>query len=199
MGLFKSVASAIGGSVLNKTLDSIFANSANAKAKRAATIANDRNVYNMQHQYQWTMDDSKAAGFNPILAAQNGANNVNSASTAQTMKAEGTNIAEMANAIGNYAANSANAQLATVKAAGQAIENGWVNKREGQNIKESISRTIKNDQERLESQSRIGLNSAKKMESRQRTRNLKGTKEGALGYGAEIAGKGWDYLLKSFK
>lgn len=44
--------------------------------------ANDQNTYNYQHRYQWTMDDLKESGLNPILAATQGglAGSVNGAS-----------------------------------------------------------------------------------------------------------------------
>lgn len=178
MGLFKSVP--IIGSTIDKTVDSIFANSANAKAKRAATIQNDRNVYNMQHQYQWTMDDLKAAGLNPILAAQNGANSVNSAAEANTMKAQGGNLAEHIQAQSAKQLNDSQTTLNNVNAAGKAKENDWINEKTGQEIKESASRTLKNQQETAESTSRIALNSAKKAES---IANAKQKRAGVFGYG----------------
>lgn len=188
MGLFSKVKDAIGGAVSGLTggggspwgaaigagLSLINSNSANAKAKRAAELANARNVYNMQHSYQWTMADMEAAGLNPILAAKNGANSVNSASAAQTFGADMVGgAATMMNAQTSSQLNSANAQLALANAAGKALENKWINKEMSQNLKESISRTLQNNQNILESQSRIGLNSAQKTESAERTKRIK--------------------------
>lgn len=44
----------------------------NSAARHAATVANERNIYNYQHRYQWAMDDMQKAGLNPMLAATQG-------------------------------------------------------------------------------------------------------------------------------
>lgn len=44
----------------------------NSADRHAATVANQRNVYNYQHRYQWAMDDMQKAGLNPMLAATQG-------------------------------------------------------------------------------------------------------------------------------
>ena len=44
----------------------------NSAARHAATTANERNIYNYQHRYQWAMDDMQKAGLNPMLAATQG-------------------------------------------------------------------------------------------------------------------------------
>lgn len=44
----------------------------NSAARHAATVANQRNVYNYQHRYQWSMEDMQKAGLNPMLAATQG-------------------------------------------------------------------------------------------------------------------------------
>lgn len=54
------VASIIGGAL------------GNSAARHAATVANQRNIYNYQHRYQWSMDDMQKAGLNPMLAATQG-------------------------------------------------------------------------------------------------------------------------------
>ena len=54
------VASIIGGAL------------SNSAARHAATVANQRNIYNYQHRYQWAMQDMQKAGLNPILAATQG-------------------------------------------------------------------------------------------------------------------------------
>lgn len=38
----------------------------------AVRLQNDLNVENYKHRYQWSVDDMRAAGLNPILAATNG-------------------------------------------------------------------------------------------------------------------------------
>jgi hypothetical protein len=44
----------------------------NSAARHAATVANQRNVYNYQQRYQWSMQDMQKAGLNPMLAATQG-------------------------------------------------------------------------------------------------------------------------------
>ena len=55
----------IAGSVLGSAVQNHY-NSANAAQ------ANAWNVENYKHRYQWAVDDMRAAGLNPILAATNG-------------------------------------------------------------------------------------------------------------------------------
>lgn len=40
--------------------------------EEAIRLQNELNVDNYQHRYQWAVDDMRAAGLNPILAATNG-------------------------------------------------------------------------------------------------------------------------------
>lgn len=54
------IASIIGGAL------------SNSASRHAATVANQRNVYNYQHRYQWAMEDMQKAGLNPMLAATQG-------------------------------------------------------------------------------------------------------------------------------
>lgn len=51
------------------------------------TVANERNVYNAQHSYQWATQDLQAAGLNPALAMVNGGATVNSAAAASGAQA----------------------------------------------------------------------------------------------------------------
>ena len=44
----------------------------NSADRHAATVANQRNQYNYQHRYQWSMEDMQKAGLNPMLAATSG-------------------------------------------------------------------------------------------------------------------------------
>ena len=68
MALFGAAAGAIAGGV-----SSIIAGAlSNSAARHAATVANQRNIYNYQHRYQWAMDDMQKAGLNPMLAATQG-------------------------------------------------------------------------------------------------------------------------------
>ena len=61
------IAAAIGGasSLIGGALN-------NSAARHAATVANQLNIYNYQHRYQWAMDDMQKAGLNPMLAATQG-------------------------------------------------------------------------------------------------------------------------------
>lgn len=68
MSLFGSAAGAIAGGV-SSIIGGMLSNSA---ASHAATVANQRNIYNYQHRYQWAMDDMQKAGLNPMLAATQG-------------------------------------------------------------------------------------------------------------------------------
>ena len=68
MSLFGAAAGAIAGGV-SSIIGGALSNSA---ARHAATVANQRNIYNYQHRYQWAMDDMQKAGLNPMLAATQG-------------------------------------------------------------------------------------------------------------------------------
>lgn len=68
MSLFGSAAGAIAGGV-SSIIGGALSNSA---ARHAATVANQRNIFNYQHRYQWAMDDMQKAGLNPMLAATQG-------------------------------------------------------------------------------------------------------------------------------
>jgi hypothetical protein len=47
--------------------------------RKATDHANDLNIYNAKHQYQWMMQDMRKAGLNPILASKMGPLNIPSA------------------------------------------------------------------------------------------------------------------------
>ena len=69
MGSFLgSAAGAVAGGI-SSIIGGALSNSA---ARHAATVANQRNIYNYQHRYQWAMDDMQKAGLNPMLAATQG-------------------------------------------------------------------------------------------------------------------------------
>lgn len=96
------VASIIGGAL------------SNSAARHAATVANQRNIYNYQHRYQWAMDDMQKAGLNPMLAATQGiGGSVNGASalSANYNLGEGVTAGMSASAAGN-SAKAANRQAA---------------------------------------------------------------------------------------
>lgn len=99
------VASIIGGAL------------SNSAARHAATVANQRNIYNYQHRYQWAMEDMQKAGLNPILAATQGiGGSVNGASalSANYNLGEGVTAGMSASAAGS-SAKAANRQAATAE------------------------------------------------------------------------------------
>lgn len=65
MSWLSNTLGSIAGSVLGSSVQNHY-NSANAAQ------ANEWNVENYKHRYQWAVDDMRAAGLNPILAATNG-------------------------------------------------------------------------------------------------------------------------------
>lgn len=94
------IASIIGGAL------------SNSAARHAATVANQRNVYNYQHRYQWAMEDMQKAGLNPMLAATQGiGGSVNGASalSANYNLGEGVTAGMSATAAGS-SAKAANRQ-----------------------------------------------------------------------------------------
>lgn len=109
MGSFLgSAAGAIAGGV-SSIIGGALSNSA---ARHAATVANQRNVYNYQHRYQWAMEDMQKAGLNPMLAATQGiGGSVNGASalSANYNLGEGVTAGMSASAAGN-SAKAANRQ-----------------------------------------------------------------------------------------
>nr|DAD95805.1 MAG TPA: DNA pilot protein [Microviridae sp. ctn4Z9] len=65
MSWLSNTLGSVAGSVLGSAVQNHY-NSANAAQ------ANAWNVDNYKHRYQWAVDDMRAAGLNPILAATNG-------------------------------------------------------------------------------------------------------------------------------
>lgn len=111
MSLFGSAAGAIAGGV-SSIIGGALSNSA---ARHAATVANQRNIYNYQHRYQWAMDDMQKAGLNPMLAATQGiGGSINGASalSANYNIGEGVTAGMSAGAAGN-SAKAANKQADT--------------------------------------------------------------------------------------
>nr|DAP40395.1 MAG TPA: DNA pilot protein [Microviridae sp.] len=103
------IASIIGGAL---------SNSAN---RHAATVANQRNVYNYQHRYQWAMDDMQKAGLNPMLAATQGiGGSINGASalSANYNIGEGVTAGMSASAAGS-SAKAAQKQADTAQRVGE--------------------------------------------------------------------------------
>lgn len=111
MGSFLgSAAGAVAGGI-SSIIGGALSNSA---ARHAATVANQRNIYNYQHRYQWAMDDMQKAGLNPMLAATQGiGGSVNGASalSANYNLGEGVTAGMSATAAGN-SAKAANRQAA---------------------------------------------------------------------------------------
>lgn len=111
MSLFGSAAGAVAGGV-SSIIGGMLSNSA---ARHAATVANERNIYNYQHRYQWAMEDMQKAGLNPMLAATQGiGGSVNGASalSANYNLGEGVTSGLSAGAAGN-SAKAANKQADT--------------------------------------------------------------------------------------
>jgi hypothetical protein len=93
----------------------------NSAARHAATVANERNIYNYQHRYQWAMDDMQKAGLNPILAATQGiGGSVNGASalSANYNLGEGVTAGMSAQAAGS-SAKAAQKQADTAQRVGE--------------------------------------------------------------------------------
>lgn len=65
MSWLSNTLGSVAGSILGSAVQNHY-NSANAAQ------ANAWNVENYKHRYQWAVDDMRAAGLNPILAATNG-------------------------------------------------------------------------------------------------------------------------------
>lgn len=65
MSWLSNTLGSIAGSVLGSSVQNHY-NSANAAQ------ANEWNVENYKHRYQWAVEDMRSAGLNPILAATNG-------------------------------------------------------------------------------------------------------------------------------
>ena len=111
MSLFGAAAGAIAGGV-SSIIGGALSNSA---ARHAATVANQRNIHNYQHRYQWAMDDMQKAGLNPMLAATQGiGGSINGASalSANYNIGEGVTAGMSAGAAGN-SAKAANKQADT--------------------------------------------------------------------------------------
>lgn len=109
MGSFLgSAAGAVAGGI-SSIISGALSNSA---ARHAATVANQRNIYNYQHRYQWAMQDMQKAGLNPILSATQGiGGSINGASalSANYNIGEGVTAGMSASAAGS-SAKAANRQ-----------------------------------------------------------------------------------------
>lgn len=113
MSFLGSAAGAVAGGVASLIGGAL----SNSAARHAATVANERNIYNYQHRYQWAMDDMQKAGLNPMLAATQGiGGSVNGASalSANYNLGEGVTAGMSAQAAGN-SAKAANRQAATAE------------------------------------------------------------------------------------
>ena len=97
-------------------VSSIISGALNNSANRhAATVKNQRDVYNYQHRYQWSMEDMQKAGLNPMLAATQGiGGSINGASALASSYniGEGVTAGMSAGAAGN-SAKAANKQADT--------------------------------------------------------------------------------------
>lgn len=93
----------------------------NSASRHAATVANERNIYNYQHRYQWSMEDMQKAGLNPMLAATQGiGGSVNGASalSANYNLGEGVTAGMSASAAGS-SAKAAQKQADTAQRVGE--------------------------------------------------------------------------------
>lgn len=93
----------------------------NSADRHAATVANQRNQYNYQHRYQWSIEDMQKAGLNPMLAATQGiGGSVNGASALASSYnvGEGATAGMSAQAAGN-SAKAANKQANTAEKVGE--------------------------------------------------------------------------------
>lgn len=111
MSLFGAAAGAIAGGI-SGIIGGALSNSA---SRHAATVANQRNVYNYQHRYQWSLEDMQKAGLNPMLAATQGiGGSINGASalSANYNIGEGVTAGMSAGAAAN-SAKAANKQADT--------------------------------------------------------------------------------------
>lgn len=126
MSLFGAAAGAIAGGV-SSIIGGALSNSA---ARHAASVANQRNISNYQHRYQWAMDDMQKAGLNPMLAATQGiGGSINGASalSANYNIGEGVTAGMSAGAAGN-SAKAANKQADTAA----RVANGTIKKLESE-------------------------------------------------------------------
>lgn len=117
MSFLGSAAGAVAGGI-SSIISGALSNSA---ARHAATVANQRNVYNYQHRYQWAMEDMQKAGLNPMLAATQGiGGSVNGASalSANYNIGEGVTAGMSATAAGN-SAKAAQKQADTAQRVGE--------------------------------------------------------------------------------
>jgi len=78
MSWLSNTLGSVAGSVLGSAVQNHY-NSANAAQ------ANAWNVENYKHRYQWAVDDMRAAGLNPVLAATNGIGGSISGASAATV------------------------------------------------------------------------------------------------------------------
>lgn len=122
------------GGIFNLGATAMAANRSAKEARRAWA----RNVFSYKHRYQWAMDDLRAAGLNPILAAGYGGGSVGASPAGQAFKADigGPMAAGAARAIEAYNAKTlaqerkyrlgvleAQERYQTAMAAGQAMDN----------------------------------------------------------------------------
>lgn len=117
MSFLGSAAGAIAGGISSIIGGSL----SNSAARHAATVANQRNIYNYQHRYQWAMDDMQKAGLNPMLAATQGiGGSVNGASAlaANYNLGEGVTAGMSAQAAGS-SAKAAQKQADTAQRVGE--------------------------------------------------------------------------------
>lgn len=133
MSWLGDVVGSLAGSVFGSAVQDHY-NSANAAQ------ANEWNVENYKHRYQWAMQDMEQAGLNPILAATNGIGGSISGASAASVGM--SNPADSFASMGHSSAakrqaqiaenlsysqigkNQAEADLLTNKNNGQVIENG---------------------------------------------------------------------------
>ena len=113
-----AAGAAAAGSLVSGLFATGLASQANKNAKKAARRAFERSVKAYKHRYQWTMEDMRKAGLNPILAYGQGAGSAPTAQQAQTFLADASSLGRGAEA--GIKAALADPQKRQIEAATQA-------------------------------------------------------------------------------
>lgn len=144
MGLLSSIGKAVGAvtgllgdggtsALIGGGLGLLGGMNDNAASAQAASAANAQTEHMYKNRYQWQVQDMRAAGLNPILAAMNGAPSAGSGAMANTFSAAdraingasaAANIRLANENIQNVKAQTAAANAQTAKTAAETIKLG---------------------------------------------------------------------------